>query len=84
MAEKCCYDEIIMNFFGGEEKMKTREDESMFKLDFIYLFIYSQNFPFWAYIFKKSTHLFLGAWSFLLVHMWFTPSEEPQGFVIFF
>ena len=33
---------------------------------------------------KKSTHLLFGAWSFLLVHIWFTPSEGPKGFVNWF
>ena len=30
-------------------------------------------------MFKNST--FFGAWSFLLVHMWFTPSEGSKGCV---
>ena len=24
--------------------------------------------------------IFLSVWSFLLVHVWFTPSEGPKGF----
>ena len=28
----------------------------------------------------KSTHSFLSAWSLLLVHNRFTPSQEPKGF----
>ena len=30
---------------------------------------------------KKPTHSVFGAWSFLLVHISFTPSEGPKGFV---
>ena len=52
-----------MNFFWGEEKMKTREDKIMFKLDFVFITTY------------------FGGVSFLLVHIWFTPSEGPTGFV---
>ena len=31
--------------FVGEEKMKTREDERIVKLDFLFL-VYFQNYPF--------------------------------------
>ena len=30
---------------------------------------------------KKSTHPIFGAWSPLLVHVWFTPSQGPKGFL---
>ena len=30
---------------------------------------------------KKSIHSFFDAWSFLQVHIWFTPSEGPKDFV---
>ena len=33
------------------------------------------------HILKKSTHSYLGAWSYLVVHVWFTLSEGPKGFV---
>ena len=36
------------------------------------------------YILKKITHSFFGAWLFLLVHIWFTPSEGPKGFINWF
>jgi hypothetical protein len=35
-------------------------------------------------ILKKLAHSLFGAWSFLLVHVRFTPSEEPKDFVICF
>jgi len=44
--------------------VREDEDKRMVKLDFIFV----QNFPYWAYI-KKKTHSFFVAWSFLLVHI---------------
>jgi hypothetical protein len=58
--------------------MKTRESKGMVRLE------YFQNCLFWAYIEKKSAHSLFGAWSFLLVHIQFTPSERPIGSVNFF
>ena len=34
-------------------------------------------------IYQKISTFTFGAWSFLLVHNWFTPSEEPKGFMFF-
>ena len=46
--------------------------------------ILNQNYLFLdTYFFKICTFTF-GAWSFLLVHIWLTPSEGPKGFVIDF
>ena len=45
MAEKHCYNDL----FKKKEKMKTREDKRMVKLDFLFLF---QNYSFWTYIGK--------------------------------
>ena len=59
--------------------MKTRENKWMVKLDFIF-----SKLPFVGMYQKKSTHTFLGAWSFHLVHIWFTPNEGPKGFVHWF
>ena len=42
---------------------------------------FSKPFFFVIYIFFKSTHLFFGAWSFLLVHIRFTPIKGPKDFV---
>ena len=39
-----------------------------------------QYYPFWTYILKKPAHPFFGAWSLLLVHIRFTPSQGPEGF----
>ena len=66
----------------GEEKMKTRQNKRMVKLD--YLFIYLFKTTYFEHILKKSARSLLGAWSFLLVHIWFKPSEGPKGFVNFF
>ena len=62
---------IFHAMFFGEEKMTTREWSK-----FIYLFI--SNLPIWGHILEKSTHSFFGAWSFLLVHIRFMPSEGAQ------
>ena len=56
--------------------MKTIEDKRMVKL---YLFIFKTII--FELMLKKSTHSFLGAWPFLLVHIWFTPSEGPKNFI---
>jgi hypothetical protein len=61
-VEKYCYNNILMNFLGRERKQRRQEK--------------GQTCPFWAYIWKKSIHSLFGAWSFLLVHIWFTPSED--------
>jgi hypothetical protein len=37
-----------------------------------------------VHILKKSAHSLLGAWLTLLVHIRFTPSEGPKGFVNLF
>ena len=41
------------------------------------------NCHFRAYI-KKSAHSLFGAWSFLFIHIRFTPSERPKNFVNWF
>ena len=74
MAKKCWYKYFLMKFFSREEKIKTREDKRMVKLDF---FVF-QNCLFGQILFKNwDIHVF-GVWSFLLVH----PSQGPMGFVI--
>jgi hypothetical protein len=55
--------------------MKTREFFNFFNFS-------SSETTFFEHILKKSTHSFFGAWSFLLVHIWFTPSEEPKDIII--
>ena len=59
----------------------------MVKLDdFYFYFVYLPPLPItlFGHMLKKSTHLLFGAWSFLLVHIWLTPSEGPKGFEIDF
>ena len=75
MVEKYSYNQFLINFFYGEEEMKTKKRQ---KYDQIWFFF--QKCPFWTYI-KKSTHSLFGAWSFLLVHIQFTPSEGLEAFV---
>ena len=61
-------------FLGGG---REDEDNTMVKLGFFFL----SNCLFWGIYLKKSIHSFFGAWSILLVHIWFIPSEGPKGFV---
>ena len=57
-----------MNFFGGRED----EDKRMVKLEFCF---FLSTLPcLGIYMYKINTFTF-GAWSFLLVHIQFTPSE---------
>jgi hypothetical protein len=80
MAENCCYNKILMIFFVEEEKMKTREGKRMVKLKFLF---FSSLFKtaIMGHVLKNPTHSLFGAWSFLLVHIWFTHSEGPKGSV---
>jgi hypothetical protein len=67
MAKKCCYNIILMIYFSGEEKIKTREDKRMIKLDIFLSFIPT----FFGHTLKKTQHIhfLVHAWSFLLVHI---------------
>ena len=56
----------------GEEKMKTKEDNRMVKLEFQSCLFGRILNP------KKSAHSLFGAEPFLLVHIRFTPSEGAQ------
>ena len=56
--------------------MKTREDKRiMVKLESF------SKLSVLGHILKKISTFTFGAWSFLLVHIRFTPDEEPKGFV---
>jgi hypothetical protein len=70
----------IMKFFWGKRRWrqgKMRDSSNHF------FFFSFQNYPFWAYTKKIRTFVF-GAWSFLLVHIWFTPIEGSKDFVNWF
>jgi hypothetical protein len=71
MAKNCYYNKLIMNFFGGRED----EDKIMVKRDFF------SKLPIFGHILegKNSTHSLFGPWSFLLIHIRFTPSEGPTA-----
>jgi hypothetical protein len=51
----------------------------MAKLDVFFIKI-----ALFAHILEKLAHSLFGVWSFLLIHMRFTPSEGPKGFVTWF
>ena len=71
MAEEDCYNIFLIEIFMGEENTKTRERPNLelFQTDIL------------GHVLIKPAHSFLGAWSLLLVHIWFTHSEAPEGFV---
>ena len=46
----------------------------MVKIEFIKAVIF-------GYLFKKSPHLLFGAWSFLLIHILYSPSARLKNFV---
>ena len=69
MAKKCCYNELLMTFFFGGRERRRQENGQFLKI-----FSFQNSFE---------NDSFFGAWSFLLVHIWFPPSEGPKGFVNF-
>jgi hypothetical protein len=69
---------IIINFLMKEE-MKMTKDKRMVKLEFCFCFFKTTLFE---HILKKSAHSFVGAWSFHLVHIRFTPSKGPKGIAL--
>ena len=70
MAEKCCYDKFLITFFWEVKRSEDKRRQEN----------HDQTWIFFGHIIKKSAHsFFLGAWSFLLVHIWFTPSEGPKA-----
>ena len=60
-------------FWGREDEDKGKEEngQTFFLFKTALLDIYSKN----------STHSLFCAWSFVLVHIWYTPSERPKGFL---
>ena len=52
--------------------MKTKESSN---------FIFFLKTALFGHMLKTSAYSFLGAWSFLLVHIQLTPSEGPDNFV---
>ena len=81
MAKKCYHNKILMEFFRGREDEDKRQQENG---QIWFILFYFFKITFLGRVLKQPTHSLLGAWSFLLVHIWFTPSEEPKGFVIDF
>jgi hypothetical protein len=77
MAKKWCY-----NTFFGKENIKTREYKRIQENGQTWLIVFKTSL-FSTYQ-KKSTHSLFGAWSFLLIHICFTPSEGPKNFINWF
>jgi hypothetical protein len=61
---------MFIQLQGGILKKKKRRRSTTKKFPKIALF---------GHILKQSTHSFSGAWSFLLVPIRFTPTEEPKA-----
>ena len=78
MAEKCCFNVYIyffIVFFFSLANItlgRRKEGEKVEKL--------MKNFKIslFGHMLKKVTEAFFGAWSLLLVHVWFTSSEGSQ------
>ena len=79
MAKKYCYDKILMNFFfgGGREDDNKRRQENGQSFS---LFVKT---AFLGHILKNQHIRFL-VHGHSLVHIGFTPSEGPKGFVSLF
>ena len=65
----------------GKRRWGQEKTKKMIILDF-YLFF--SKFSFLNIYWKNSAHSLFGAWSFLLVHICFTPYDEPNDFVNWF
>ena len=77
MAEQYRNNKASMNLFifvGREDEDKRRQRNCQ-------TWIFFSKSALFGHILNKSTHSLFGAWSFLLVHIRFTPSEGPKGFV---
>ena len=68
MVERCYYNDVLIFNFD------------FFKKNWGGFFFSFQNCLFWTYI-KSSPRSLFGACSFLLIHIGFTPSEGPKGFL---
>ena len=73
------YKKLMFFFGGGKRRWRQEKAREWSKLNFIFF----KTAPI-GHILKKSTNFLFGAWSFLLVHIWLTPSEGPKGFVNWF
>ena len=78
MVDKWCYNlNILIIYLWGREDQDKRRQEN----DYFYFYFYFKNTLF-GHTYKQIDTSNIGAWSFLLVHIRFTPSEGPKGFII--
>ena len=68
-----------MKLFWGKRKWKQEKTKEWSNLTFFFLFLFKTAF--FGHTWKKSTHSLFGAWSFLSVHIWFTPNEGSKDFI---
>ena len=79
MVEECRFDILNLFFLPNVSIVtifrKKEEEGEKFKHED------NSQTTIFGHISKKLAHpFFFGAWSFLLVHIWFTPSQGPKGF----
>ena len=75
VENKCCYNKKnLLNFVWEKED----EDKRVVKPELF------SKLPFSDMYQKKPARSLFGAWSFPLVHIQFTPSEEPKEFIKLF
>ena len=73
MAEKYFYNKILMKYFLRKRRWRQEKTKEWSKLIF-----FLSKISFLGIYQKKSAHSFFGAWSFFLIHIWFTPSRNPH------
>ena len=88
IAEECCYNKILMIFYfflgGVRVDEDKKEDKRIVKLEFIFKAAFFGHTHTHTYTQYKSTHSLFGARSFFLIHIRFTPSEEPKNCINWF
>ena len=76
MVEKCRFNILIFilpNVFHGCKEGREEEGEKVNMKE-------NPKTGLFGYILKNQHVQLLGAWSLLLVHIWFTPSQGPKDF----
>ena len=68
-------------YLGGGGREYEDKRRQTFSVILAFYFIFLKTTFFLGRTSKELAHLFFGTWTFLLVHIWFTPSEGPKDFV---
>ena len=78
MAKKCCYNKKNYKFFFWQ---REDEDKSMVKRMVKFELFFIPKLSFWAYIYIYINTFTFWCMVIPMVHIQFTPSERPKGFV---